>query len=1444
MWKHHSWVMLWVFLCGARGFGQPPEVLTSDVVEGRYGVAVVTAGDLNGDGYSDLAVGADGFDTPFTDAGVVHIYYGSALGIGTTPDDVLSGDQDSGRFGSALAPAGDVNADGYDDLLVASRFVDAGSVDDGAAYLFLGSPQGIVTAAVWVVDGAQFNSGFGISIDGAGDVNGDGFADVIVGAANYDGSASDVGRALLYLGSATGLLDTPDWVVEGSSASAFLGRSVAGVGDVDADGFDDVCVGAPQAGAGGTLFLFRGSAAGLSTIADTTIPFAQGGAQFGRALAGAGDVNGDGFADVIVGARRYDNGESDEGGAFLYAGSATGLQNTPLWTFEGGASNAQAGTWVAGLGDVDGDGLGEVAIGAPLAIGSVPEAGRIVVVAGTVDGTTPLLFDLFGAESGVGWGTQIECAGDLNGDGFGEFAFGVTGASTIASGAGEVRLQWGRARLPLAPHTHQDGRQPDALWGSALSRGGDVNGDGLDDVLIGSRRVDGITTDAGAVSLFVGLNDGIDRGWVPAEVWSAAGTQFNEAFAITIAIAGDVNGDGFEDVLVGSSNYDGDLTDEGRATLYLGTATGVMDTPIWEVEGDQEFCFFGRYVSGAGDVNGDGFADIIVGSPEFDAPEVDEGRAFLYLGSATGPSLTPDWTFDGDQVAAALGRPVASAGDVNGDGFDDVLVSARRFDAGESNEGRVFLFLGSASGLGLTPDWTFDGDQNNALFGIALGGAGDVDGDGFDDVLIGANQFSNDQFGEGRAFLFRGSAAGLGAAPDWTAEGDQIDARFGESVSGIGDLNSDGFADVLVGAPGFDISAAEANTPSDLDDAGRVWVYLGSANGLSTVAATLFSGDQAGARFGGVTSGAGDVDGNGFADFMVSADGYDDEFSDEGRVYLYLGSATGVTRAFEQRQVEDGRPIPHHGASDAPDAFDITGVPHSAAGRSALTLHWQRVRRGSLGSLTADDPAEGFDDVLPMEPTASARMSGLEPGVPYRWRARWVSNRPRFPRSPWFRAHGGAFARADLRTQPLLPGVTMFECVGNGGDVSLQWASPILYDTLELSRDGSLLTTLAGDATSYVDMGLGIGDHTYTLVGRIGNETSVVRTCALTLAPAGVIDMTCLSQPAGVSLLWSEPLPYDEVRVVRDGVQVAVLPGGVGSFADQPLLPGTYDYAVIGVVTGFTATAETCVGVVAEPDRYVFEIGTPNFPYQPETGFGTSSIVLRVRELPTNVGFPHGLQGLSMALRWDERLAGVDFAPSPSLLALNQGVGPDFLGNDVGADVATVVCVASFMDPSETLSAEAPLDVGEVRLETVESAWTDEFLGSVVTVDWEDGLGNALPVNNSVVVGAQSIAAELQSGSLTMVPTLTQFRRGDCNASDSINVSDVIFLLTSFFVAGNPVCLDACDTNDDGVLDLSDGISLAFHLFAMGAPPPPPYPGCGIDGFTDTIGCNDYTPCP
>ena len=240
--------------------------------------------------------------------------------------------------------------------------------------------------------------------------------------------------------------------------------------------------------------------------------------------------------------------------------------------------------------------------------------------------------------------------------------------------------------------------------------------------------------------------------------WTSSGDdQGYAAFGRSVASAGDVDGDGYDDVVVGASIFDTSNPMAGKAYVYHGGSAGLSPTPSWESSGDGQLAaYFGESVGSAGDVNGDGYDDVIVGAPQFNAANLFAGGTYLYHGGPAGLSVTPAWESSGDdQAYAYFGYSPASAGDVNGDGYDDVAVGAFRFDATFPEVGKAYLFRGGPAGVSLTPSWASSGDDEPfANFGISVAFAGDVNGDARDDFIVGAPGSDTANPGAGKAYVY------------------------------------------------------------------------------------------------------------------------------------------------------------------------------------------------------------------------------------------------------------------------------------------------------------------------------------------------------------------------------------------------------------------------------------------------------------------------------------------------------------------------------------------------------------------------------------------------------------------------------------------------------------------------------------------------------------------
>ncbi|MGQ0721979.1 MAG: FG-GAP-like repeat-containing protein [Candidatus Eiseniibacteriota bacterium] len=1018
----------------------PAWTADGDLYGALFGASVTTAGDVNGDGYSDVIVAAPAWSNSAFEEGAAFVYHGSAAGLSTTPAWTGEGNQHQAFFGSCAATAGDVNGDGYSDVIVGASYYDADLTDEGRAFVYHGSPAGLSTIPAWVMNGHQSDSRFGASVATAGDVNGDGYSDVIVGAPYTDNGELDEGLAYVYHGSASGLSVFHSWTTEGNQANAYLGWSVATAGDVNGDGYADVIVGAHGLDNGnvneGLALVYHGSAVGLAFSSAWSVEGGQDYAGLGQSVATAGDVNGDGCSDILVGAPAFNNGQTNEGLTFVYHGSPAGLAALPAVALESNLAFSLFAASVATAGDVNGDGYADVLVGAyNYYDSSLITRGRAYLYHGSAAGLVPSpVWFVDGAQDYAEFGHCVAPAGDVNGDGFSDVLVGSPRLDDAQPDEGRTFLYLGTPSGPTAAAVWAvESDEPASQLGRSAASAGDVNGDGFADVIVGAFQYDNGQSLEGRAFIYHGSATGLST--TPA--WSAEGDQAGARFGSSVAGAGDVNGDGFADVIVGAYLYDNGQTDEGRAFLYLGSAGGLSTTPAWTAESDQAAAEFG-VVAGAGDVNGDGFADVIVGSRLYDNGQTSEGRAWVYHGSAAGLSVAPAWTAESDQAGAEFGVCVATAGDVNRDGFSDVIVGSFLYDDDLADQGRAFVYHGSPAGLSPVAAWTADGVQIGDRLGLSVSTAGDVNGDGFSDVIAGAYLYDNGQGSEGAAFVYHGSPTGLSPTAAWSAEGDQDAAYFGSCVATAGDVSGDGFSDVIVGAYLFDNGET---------DEGRAFVYLGSETGLSPAAAWTAESQQAGAAFGVSVAAAGDMNGDGFSDVVASACLFDNGHLDEGRIFAFYGNG-GAGRATHARQLRtDGTtPIAPLGRSDGEAEFRIRAILSSGYGRTRLQMEHEvkplSTPFDGQGTVTGPWFDVGQDGVIELE----RLVSGLSSGMQYHWRVRAKYDPAKTPfqsRGPWTQGTINGHNEAHLRTAGVLVvAAPVVGTPGGAGRIELVPAGP------------------------------------------------------------------------------------------------------------------------------------------------------------------------------------------------------------------------------------------------------------------------------------------------------------------------------------------------------------------------------------------------------------------
>jgi hypothetical protein len=432
---------------------------------------------------------------------------------------------------------------------------------------------------------------------------------------------------------------------------------------------------------------------------------------------------------------------------------------------------------------------------------------------------------------------------------------------------------------------HFSGDQSGDKVGQSVAGGGDVNGGGYDDVVVGAYHAQ---ERHGAAYIFYGTYSGL----VDEPSVTLTSDDKGSEFGKSVAIAGDVDNDGWDDVIVGAPHYKNDDTYVGAVFLFLGDPTGMDDVADWEYLGSEQGQRVGESVAGAGDVNGDGYDDVIVGAPGYPGgDEASKGAILLFYGQPDPPYLSsdPNWLYESDQAGAQLGAAVAAAGDVDSNGRSDLIAGAPTYDTTQGNEGAAFVFLGSSTVPGTSPDWTVYGEQEGARLGTSVSTAGDVDCDAYDDVIVGIPGYSSSsELGEqeGAALVFCGSSDGLDNERCWRHICEQAGSGFGSSVSTAGDLDGDGCDDVIVGAPQYQPVA-------DRGADGAAFVFHGASNGLQDSISWMIYNeknvkDELSALATSVGS-AGDVNGDGVDDLLLGAPAYFVQQTAVGRAFAFYG---------------------------------------------------------------------------------------------------------------------------------------------------------------------------------------------------------------------------------------------------------------------------------------------------------------------------------------------------------------------------------------------------------------------------------------------------------------------------------------------------------------------------------------------------------------------------
>jgi len=381
----------------------------------------------------------------------------------------------------------------------------------------------------------------------------------------------------------------------------------------------------------------------------------------------------------------------------------------------------------------------------------------------------------------LGW--SVSDFEDINGDGIPEVLAGGPWDDTGANEGGHARVLDGATGSVIVTFY---GSSTNDDVGAAVSKIGDITGDGISEfaycALLGDLNANG----GGEVFVHNGLTF--------QQLYVIGGNTDWDQFGVEISDCGDVNGDGWPDFIVGADQDGGNLGSSGTGRGYARVIDGPTGNTIWEVQGANNDDFFGRGVSGIGDVNGDGFDDFLVGAQGADNNGAGSGSVYLFDG-ATGTLI---FRVDGESNSTNLGRKVSEAGDVNGDGIPDFVSGMHNRDVNANNAGGVVVFSG-ADGSEL---WKWYGDQDGQQLGWSVAGGRDLTGDGVPDIVAGApyRDSPNGTVNHGAVFLFDGATG----AQVWELLGNLEHAVFGYSVAVSADMSGDGIDEAIGGGIMYD----------------------------------------------------------------------------------------------------------------------------------------------------------------------------------------------------------------------------------------------------------------------------------------------------------------------------------------------------------------------------------------------------------------------------------------------------------------------------------------------------------------------------------------------------------------------------------------------------------------------------------------------------------------
>lgn len=680
---------------------------------------------------------------------------------------------------------------------------------------------------------------------------------------------------------------------------------------------------------------------------------------------------------------------------------------------DGQAQYDNVGEYVSSAGDINGDGYDDIIVSAPGADYGYSNSGSIYVVFGSdssanpdidlssLDGTTGFRFDGYSSEE---IGKSVSSAGDINGDGYDDLLVGAPwgDGNWGANARGTTYVIFGKTSGYSATMDYSDldgtagfalhGMFEDDQAGYSVSAAGDFNNDGFDDILIGSPYYDGSADQSGVSFIMFGKSSGFSADFELNSIDGTNGIGFYgqniyDSSGKSVSSVGDINGDGFEDIIIAApgANNDGSayiVFGHDSTAFSFGFGLASLDgSDGFRVDGFGYDSKFGNSVSGAGDINGDGFDDLIIGVPygnhksDFYGPgndyfgsNLNNGSAYVIFGTDGGfvPVLdletlngTNGFRLDGENAGQHIGYSVSSAGDINGDGYADIIVGMEYGDYSASNSGSSYVVFGHETGFSATFDLeNLDGSNGFRIDGVAaseyssraVSSAGDINGDGYDDLLIGALGVNHaaPYHQEGSAYIIYGGKQFAVTVNSETSGNDTItgDTSANTLNGSDGDdmLSGLGNSDILIGGQGNDTLIGGTGADK-LWGGGKIDIFTFAA-GDSSVSIT--GSNNAGAITGYDT----------IFDFKTSSANFLSETFDTVGTASIVADTTGIDGANSSLTI-DGEQISKHAISSGIITFDDDNLGNAAisvnsnAELAAVIEYLQSQDIGDAGSTVA-----------------------------------------------------------------------------------------------------------------------------------------------------------------------------------------------------------------------------------------------------------------------------------------------------------------------------------------------------------------------------------------------------------------------------------------------------------------------------------------------------------